>query len=260
MMSQKSNNPSQLTYKEEFKIHAEDIDFNGRMKFYRLCSYLLEMATIHARKLNYGFEVMKQMNHYWVLSRLIVYMNHYPVFDQNIIIETFTKGLNRLFALRDFFVLDMDNNILVRAASAWLAIDKITGRPARPEYITKFHGLHSGRDAIKEVPGKIHAPDSSCPEASIPVKYSDLDINEHVNAGKYISWIQDQFTQEHYRNKQINKFQINYHNETRYGEIIELFFSPDKGTGNNNLVEGKIKSSAEVAFRAKVEWGEIGDP
>jgi medium-chain acyl-[acyl-carrier-protein] hydrolase len=253
-MSPEATNPSGLSLIEEFKVPAEDIDANGRMKFFRICSYLFEMATIHARQLKYGFEDMQQENHYWVLSRLLVHVNHYPEFDQNIVIETWTKGTNRLFALRDFCITDQEKNVLALAATAWLALDKTTGRPGKPEYMAQFHSLHAGRHAIQELPGKIDPPEPGHLEASIPVRYSDLDINKHVNAGRYIAWVQDQFPLEHYQQNQIETFQINYHNETRFGETVQLYFSPGKETDANNLIEGKIENSGSTAFRARIEW------
>jgi acyl-ACP thioesterase len=251
-MSEKENIQPELTFNEEIIVRAEDFDFNGRMKFYCICGYLFEMATIHARKLNYGFEDMKKSNHYWVLSRLLVQVNNCPKFDQNINIETWTKGTNRLFALRDFCIRDQDKNVLALATTAWLALDKSTGRPARPEYMKQFHSFHAGKNAIEEVPGKLNPPESNQPESSVAVSYSDLDINEHVNAGRYIAWIQNHFKPEHYLRKEIKSFQINFHNETRFGETVQFYFSPDKETMTDNLVEGKIKSSGITAFRAKI--------
>ncbi|MBL7112574.1 MAG: hypothetical protein ISS19_11620 [Bacteroidales bacterium] len=254
-MSPNSKNSTELSLTKEFSLNGEDIDLFGKMKLFSICGYLFKMANIHARQLHYGFEEMKQENHYWVLSRLLLRVNDYPKFDQNIVIETWTKGLNRLFALRDFCIYDQDNKVLVLATTAWLALDKPTGRPARPEYMAQFHSLHAGKHAIEDVPDKIDPPNSDQPEASIPVLYSDLDLNKHVNAGRYIAWLQDQFPIEHYLQNQIKTFQINYHNETRFGETVQLYFSPGKETNMHNLVEGKIESSGITAFRARIEWG-----
>ena len=259
-MSENKTGPSELTLTEKFNLQAEDFDFKGKMKFYRICGYLFEMATIHAGKLHYGFEDMKLSNHYWVLARLLVRVNQYPDFGQNIIVETWTKGIARLFALRDFRITDEHKNTLAVATTAWLAIDKTSGRPGNPEYLKQFHSYHAGKHAIREVPKKIDPPDYTRPEVSIPVHYTDLDINKHVNAGKYIAWIQDQFKLEHYLKKQIKSFQINYHNETRFGETVQLFISPEKESGSHMLVEGKIESSGNTAFRASIGWEEIRDP
>ena len=256
-MSANKTSPPELILTEKFNLQAEDFDFKVRMKFYRICSYLFEMATIHAGKLHYGYEDMKLLNHYWVLSRLLVKVNQYPDFGQNIVIETWTKGIDRLFALRDFCITDEQKNILAVATTAWLAIDKTSGRPGNPEYLKRFHSYHAGKDAIREVPKKIDPPDHSRIEASIPVHYTDLDINKHVNAGRYIAWIQDQFTIDHYLKKQIKIFQINYHNETRFGETVQLFVSHVNKSCSQTLAEGKIESSGNTAFRARIEWGDI---
>ena len=123
----------------------------------------------------------------------------------------------------------------------------------------QFHSLHAGKHAIEDVPEKIDPLKPGQPEASIQVRYSDLDINKHVNAGRYIAWVQDQFPIEHYLHNQIKTFQINYHNETRFGETVQLYFSPGKETNVHNLVEGKIESSGATAFRAKIEWENISE-
>ena len=83
-MSSNSKSPSELSLTMEFSVNAEDIDLNGKIKFFRICAYLFKMAHIHSMKLDYGFEKMQQENHYWVLSRLLLHVIDYPEFDQNI--------------------------------------------------------------------------------------------------------------------------------------------------------------------------------
>jgi medium-chain acyl-[acyl-carrier-protein] hydrolase len=45
------------------------------------------------------------------------------------------------------------------------------------------------------------------------VKYSDIDINGHVNSIRYIQWISDCFSLDCYRKCQVKRFEINYMTE-----------------------------------------------
>jgi medium-chain acyl-[acyl-carrier-protein] hydrolase len=256
-MSTKQDPTEELipVWQEVFKIPAEDIDFKGKLKFHSLCRYFFELASQHANHLHFGYQDLKQANYYWVLSRLHVKVNRYPGFDQRIIINTWHKGVNRLFGLRDFRILDTDNHELVLATSAWLVIDKKTGRPVRPDVFTETSKSKTDHHAIKEIPDKIDPIADHETEKLIDPGYTDFDINQHVNAGRYIEWIQDLYTPEFYKNYQISEFRINYLNETRFDEKIRIY-SRKESIQNSvfSMVEGRISSTDTPAFRASICW------
>ncbi len=242
-------------WREEYKIPSEDIDFNGKLKFHSLCGYFFEIASQHANHLHFGYNDLKQSNFYWVLSRLQVKVNRYPGFDQRIVIETWHKGINRLFGLRDFRMLDIDGHELVLATSAWLVLEKKTGRPVRPDGFTELYRSRTEHHAIMELPDKIDPLTDPDDEKLITPGYTDFDINWHVNAGRYIAWIQDLSAPEFYKTYQISEFQINYLNETRFDEKIRIFSRQDSIQNNqHSIVEGRINSTGNPAFRAYVSW------
>jgi len=250
----KINSPLPI-WEEEFSIHAKDIDFNGKLKFYCICGYFFEMAARHANYLRFGFQDLKQENVYWVLSRLHVKILKYPGFDQKINIQTWHKGVGRLFGLRDFRILDKDRQELALATSAWLILDKKNGRPVRPEKFTELFNSKTDHHAINELPDKLESLTESDHIKLIDPGYTDLDINDHVNAGKYIAWIQDIYPPDFYNQYQIIEFQINYLNETRFGEKLRIL-SRDESIENklNSSIEGRIDSTDNPAFRARIFW------
>lgn len=256
-MNTDQDRPGELisVWQEEYKIHSEDIDFSGNLKFHSLCGYFFEIASQHANHLHFGYKDLKQANFYSVLSRLHVKVNRYPGFDQKIVIETWHKGVNRIFGLRDFRILDIDGHDLVLATSAWLVLERKTGRPVRPDGFTELYRSKTEHHAIKEIPDKIDPLADHDVEKLIEPGYTDFDINLHVNAGRYIAWIQDLYSPEFYKSYQISEFQINYLNETRFDEKIRIF-SRQESIKNSQLsrVEGRINSNDNPAFRATVFW------
>jgi len=250
----KINSPLPI-WKEEFSIHAKDIDFNGKLKFYCICGFFFEIAARHANHLRFGFQDLKQNNVYWVLSRLHVKILKYPGFDQKIIIQTWHKGVGRLFGLRDFRILDKNGQELVLATSAWLILDKKNGRPVRPEKFMELYHSKMDHHAINELPDKLESLTEYDHTKIVDPGYTDLDINVHVNAGKYIAWIQNIYPPDFYDRYQISEFQINYLNETRFGEKIRIL-SRDESLDNKliSLIEGRIDVTDNPAFRARIIW------
>jgi acyl-ACP thioesterase len=80
-------------------------------------------------------------------------------------------------------------------------------------------------------------------------KYSDLDINGHVNSIKYIEHILDIFPLDIYKKKALKRFEIAYVAESYYGDALS-FYMEEK---NENEFDVEIKkNNQEVVVRSKV--------
>ena len=80
-------------------------------------------------------------------------------------------------------------------------------------------------------------------------KYSDIDINGHVNSIRYIEHILDLFPIDLYKTKRIRRFEMAYVAESYFGD--ELTFFCDEANENEFHVEVK-KNGSEVVCRSKV--------
>ena len=118
---------------EEFKIKTYDTDFKHRLRIEALFNYFQEVAEIHSNHGNVGYIGMQRRNMIWILSKVRVHINALPKVNESIQIKTWSRGVDRLFAYRDFSVTNGNNKNIINASSAWLIIDKIKHRPIRPE-------------------------------------------------------------------------------------------------------------------------------
>ena len=85
--------------------------------------------------------------------------------------------------------------------------------------------------------------------STLTAKYSDIDINGHVNSIRYIEHILDLFPIELYKTKHIRRFEMAYVAESYYGD--ELSFFQEEVNENEYHVEVK-KNGNEVVCRSKV--------
>ncbi|MCP4158260.1 MAG: hypothetical protein GY757_61745 [bacterium] len=221
------NDTSHLKWKwtDEHRVTSYDTDAKGKAPLPALARFLQEAAHRHANHLGFGYDQLIEKNLFWVLSRLSLTITKYPVWGDRIFVRTWPTFAERLYAFRDFQILDENGSILVSAGSAWLMLDKEKHRPRRP---LDFAGLsekasHFSPDrSMPQTPPKV--PNLTTPETGplFPVRYSDLDLYEHVNNAKYIQWILDGFPWELHRQYEIAALDINFLSEAKIGDEISI--------------------------------------
>lgn len=226
------------------------VDFTGRLTMGILGNHLLNCAGFHASDRGFGIASLNENHYTWVLSRLAIELEDLPRQYESFSVETWVENVYRLFTDRDFSILNKDGKNIGYARSVWAMISLETRKPA------DLLSLHGGslsdyicdRECPIEKPGRIKVT-TEAPVAEYAVKYSDIDINGHVNSIKYIEHILNLFPIETFKEKQIKRFEMAYVAESYYGDTLG-FYLEEKG-GNEYDIEVK-KNQQEVVVRSKV--------
>ncbi len=208
-------------YKKKYSVYSYEVDTNANAPVTAIANYIQDIAAKHAEVLGWGFEEMLNKNQYWVLYRLRIEMSRYPIWREEIMVETWPSGIDRLFANRDFRIMDSKNEVIGNATSNWLIIDRSNRRPQNPRSLhDTLPGLKISPDgkSVVKLPPVEHGKTGT----SYRVKYSDLDQNNHVNSVKYIQWITDSYPEDFCAKNRIVNFEINYLSESSIGDKIEI--------------------------------------
>lgn len=235
--------------KLNFIVKSYDTYPNGKLSMTSLLDFLQETAGIHAIKLNFGMEELSARNETWVLSRMRVEIDRWPERGEAIVVETWPKGVDRLFAVRDFLVYDKKGEIVARSSSYWLLVNKETKRPKPFEsYISDQ--LKSDRSGIDQRLGKL--PNLKTVDYSDKRKsmYSEIDENWHVNNVKYTEWIIDAMPYEILEERILRSYEINYLSEIKIGESIEIELGWEENDKNNLL--GNVKKDDKLSCQVKM--------
>lgn len=234
----------------QFVAEPFHVDFAGRLTMGVLGNHLLNCAGFHAAERGFGIAELNENHYTWVLSRLAVELEDMPRAYQKFSVQTWVENVYRLFTDRNFAILDEKGRPLGYARSVWAMISMETRRPA--DLLTLHGGAITGYVCDKECPidrpGRIKVSGGS-PEAEYQTKYSDIDINGHVNSIKYIEHILDLFPLDMFRKKTVRRFEMAYVAESYYGDRL-TFFRERKGENEYDM-EVK-KNGSEVAVRSKV--------
>ncbi|MFC2080592.1 acyl-[acyl-carrier-protein] thioesterase [Bacteroidota bacterium] len=249
---------SDLIFRLENRIPSYYVSLNGQPQFYTLASMLLEGAAIHATSLGFGYHDMMRDKVYWVLSRFHIIMHSYPMMDEPVIVETWPKRASKLFFMRDYHMYSGNNRLLASASTAWLILDGNTGRPKKIDAGSSLKDFPvKDLHAIDIMPDKLPGIPEPDRRRSVVALYSDLDINQHVNAIKYIEWIQDCYDEDTYKSENVKEFQINYQLETRYGEEVDIRIKNKSPEDAFDYFEGIRTLDENSAFRARMKFEKL---
>jgi acyl-ACP thioesterase len=237
-----------------FSVASYETDLTGKLSLFALFNRFQDLAGLHADSLNVGHKQLRELNLAWILSRMRVEISSLPKWSDTVQLATWPKGVDRLFAMRDFSLSNEEGEKLVLATSAWLLVDIVKNRPQRIENLPVDLQFRGAPQAITEIPDKIFMPEGMRTMFERPVVLSDIDINRHVNNAQYVKWIGDSFSEEQYRSHRVKSLQINYLEETLLGNTIALLKSPEDDQAGEYFLSGVNRAKGSTVFHARVAW------
>lgn len=234
----------------QFVAEPFHVDYTGHLTIGVLGNHLLNVAGFHSHDRGFGIDKLNKEHYTWVLSRLALEMYDLPMQYESFTIETWVENVYRLFTDRNFAVLNKEGKAIAYARSVWAMIDTETRKPV------DLMAIHDGdiagyicdKDCPIDKPSRIKVS-SKEPVAILPVKYSDMDINGHVNSIRYIEHILDLFPVDAFKEKRVRRFEMAYVAETMATDTMAYYM--DKVDDDNFDIEVK-KNQTDVVCRSKV--------
>ena len=100
-----------------------------------------------------------------------------------------------------------------RATSIWTLMDIEARRITRSSYVDERHSIaHTLRPATP-LPMSVKPINAKAIVESVTPKFSDFNLNRHVNNTKYLDWCCNALGMEHMKQNQIMSFDVNYESE-----------------------------------------------
>jgi len=148
-------------WSETFRARYYEVGHDGCVTIQALCNYFQEAAGNHATRLGVGMQKLMDQHQSWVLSRMLVQMSVFPGWHDEVTVDTWPAGVERMFALR-LFRLRCGERMLGFGTSAWLLFDLDRRRPLRPEFVRDFAVDGPELDLGTKLSGKVEPP-GQCP-------------------------------------------------------------------------------------------------
>lgn len=234
---------------EKYLVYWHDTDQNGFMTFAAISRYLQETAWRHADNLGFGYNHAKAVNQFWVLLRQRIVMERFPVWNDQISIETWPRGIEGFWAYRDYLIRNSNNEIIGRVASSWMLIDLNSRRPQKPELV-KHALMESDEVKALDTPADriVFNAEENRKVVIRKVNYSEIDMNGHVTNSKYADWLVDALDEKQL-NRQFKSYHANFVTEAKAGDEIEIILSQ---MDDRIIGQGLRKSDNRVIFIAEL--------
>lgn len=216
--------------------------------------YFQESAQRQLEELGIGVEYLFGNHLGWILVKYEVDYFKYPKAGEEVIIETEPIGFNRFEALRRFSIKNKAGENLITGKSIWVLVDTETRKLLRVSEIEDLKALMDGDEGeIFKIPRLKKITDYDH-KKEFDVRYSDIDINRHVNNVKYLTWALESLPLELVKKYEIEKLRILYKEQAFYGEKVVVKskeIEPLLWRINVENTDGAVLSEIEILGRKR---------
>ena len=237
-------------------VRASDVTPNGTASVLALATFFQEAAGRHAAALGVSMQDLLADGKAWVLARLRMEVDRLPAWEEEITIETWPSGLDRLYATREFVFRDQDDRELARGTSAWLVIDTERRRPLRPPSALYDIEVPDRPAPLGEEAADLSAPSTVERERTFSVRYHDLDLNRHVNNVRYLEWALETLSPEVLDERRCVGIALQFEAETTLGDSVRATAEEQQQEGDSLRVRHRLShaTSDRTLALAATRW------
>jgi acyl-ACP thioesterase len=228
-----------------FEVSPQSVDFNYRITLSSLTDLLLTAAQYNAEENGFGLRKLNDQGLSWVLLRLAIETDYFPLQYETIHIETWIETVGRASTSRNFCIRNNEQKIIGYATSTWAMISHSTRKAQDLFTLDNICSYASGESVPIPQPAKLSEIEGVLTD-TFSAKYSHIDINRHVNTMRYVEWISNSFSLEHYNSKRIKRFDINFMSEILFGEVVKIYCSNTDHYNFNFEITHQDKSSCRA--------------
>lgn len=190
-------------YIEKVKIFNHYTNYKGRLFVKTLCDLFNDTAEVQTEQYGVDVATLNAQGMTWMLHRLHIRLHKMPLQNEEVYIETWPSGIDRLFALRDYRMVRQDGEELVRATSEWMYIDLKRRRPMRlTEKVITMSTEHAiPRVELESILDEKAFEMQPMGGRHFVATFDNIDFNGHVTQASYMRWITNslpfEFLKEH---------------------------------------------------------------
>ena len=232
-------------YKKNYYIGSNDVDQFLELKLPSFFRMMQDIATEHAEVFDIGKAKTLDKGMYWVITRIEIDIIDMPKYLSTVTLKTYPGDDMRFIFPRYFQLEDEKGNVLIKASSTWMVLNRETHHIC----LNPFEGFKSPTEHMEgeqPLPAKCVSAEGELVETR-KVRYSDIDLNGHLNYTKYIDYIVDIHDSDFYKKNRIKHFLVNYEKELKDDNELSLY----SNKSNPEYIKGVV---GELAFSVNITY------
>ena len=207
-------------YRKKYFISATQVNCFDRLKNSQMLAILQEVAGDHSALLGTDWDTLSGRDLFWAVIRYRVEIQQLPRSGEEITVETWPMPTTRTAYPRATVAYNADGKELFRGISLWVLMSLSTRAMVLP-----------GKSGV-QVDGCLRGSELSVPDSLLPkeltncqsrtVRFSDLDINGHMNNCRYMEWVDDLLPAAFHAEHSPKELVVCYLSEAREGESMDI--------------------------------------
>uniref|UniRef100_V5J5W8 Acyl-[acyl-carrier-protein] hydrolase n=1 Tax=Lonicera hypoglauca TaxID=638626 RepID=V5J5W8_9DIPS len=264
-----------LVFRQNFSIRSYEIGADRTASVETLMNHLQETALNHVKSaglLGDGFGATPEMckrNLIWVVTKMQVLVDRYPTWGDVVQVDTWVAASGKNGMRRDWLVRDCNTgDVLTRASSNWVMMNKVTRRLAKiPDEVREEIGPHfvDSPPVVSEDSRKLPKLDDGRADyirKGLTPRWSDLDVNQHVNNVKYVGWILESAPLPIVESHELAGMTLEYRRECNRDSVLHSLTSVLGNTGLKDIADPghvecqhllRLEGGAEIV-KGRTEW------
>ena len=231
------------------KLCFFDCDYKKRMKISAILKVTAEIAGKDYTDKGLDHDFLWENGYVFLLSRISLHINHYPTEPQMLDSSTWECGKKGAMFLRGYYIC-VDGEVCIDGESGWIVVNPETRKIIRPSSFPWLMPQLDDRE-VSALPIEKITVENEEKAGEYIVQISDLDANGHVYNANYAD-IAVNFLPIEIYDRNVENFRINFVNEAKLGDKIEIFREISENTAK---IIGKL--SDKVCFETEFSYHKL---
>lgn len=241
-------------FQYDVRLSGMDVDGRGCCKASALLNHLQNAATLAAEEGGFSRQVlMERYGAFWMLARSWFRLSRPLEYEDKLTIRTWHRGGRGAVMYRDYDIL-VNGQPAGESVAVWVLASLEGRRMLRLGSIKELANTGGGELCKTMTLAKLRRPDGLQTREKRLMRYSDADINGHVNNTRYADFACDAVGMENLpENRFLAEMQLGYLAECHPGELLQLQVG---GQGDSRFVCG-LDESDKSRFESALFFGEV---
>lgn len=242
---------------EKFRIRISEADTRQQLTIPALVNLLQEIAWTHSVKRKVSVLELLEQGVSWILSRMRIEIYEFPKHSETVELHSWVQSFDRFFCFRDFEMQNAQGKVLLKVTSVWGILDINRRRITPiPEWIVNRMESYTDKTPLPPATGKVPSFEVADFQAEFPVRWHDIDNNEHINNTCYFQWLVETLPSHFLATHQLKTLDVIFRAE---GSLQDSIVAKAANVPNepNTFLHKVLNDKGKELAQAKTVWDAI---
>lgn len=210
-------------YTQQLTIKTYDVNRERELKLSSQLKLQQEVGELHLLEGNLPYAKLYDMGMAWVLTRSHAVRHRTPRLEEKVTLTTWSKMIKGAQFFRCYYFQDQEGTPLISAISSFALVDAKTHALLRPTILNDIidFSCQPDKQISCPLPGRGKPEGEKVAKDTRPIRYTDIDYNDHLNNTVYADFMED-FFPGNLKEKRIREFEINFLKEAVLGDTLKI--------------------------------------